>query len=378
MKQTTLAASVGISQSYYSKIESGECLPLRELVERLARAVGVNLWALVGGTEVAHYEPQHEIVTLSEGGVKRIVYFASALTALDAAEREIVFRDADLARSVCEEMSAYLYEPRHYTDPVSHDDLSPAQVYAVDRRQVSNSNAVIMDCRFDSFGAGQELEIATQSGIGVVLLIPGGAKVSRMVRGAHARIREVSFQSDADLQQKLRSELSIVLDEHTQRRVPAPTRLGTRVQRMRKKSGMTESALARALGISERALAEIERSDEYTENPSLVTVARLAATLECSVGELVDTTANDLLELDRVLRQSRAALETVARSSGMLPEEVETQWTSYVDEYERERRTVLAARAEALSVDAWQTRINGRSEGRQLNMFGSQLEGDEE
>ncbi len=53
--QGELADSAGINRSYLSVLENGHSSPTMDVVERLARALGVNLWTLIAEIEERHF-----------------------------------------------------------------------------------------------------------------------------------------------------------------------------------------------------------------------------------------------------------------------------------------------------------------------------------
>lgn len=59
----------------------------------------------------------------------------------------------------------------------------------------------------------------------------------------------------------------------------------TRVKQRREAAGMTRRDLAEALGATERTIRLIERG---ARTPSLIILARMARTLRCRLGELID------------------------------------------------------------------------------------------
>jgi transcriptional regulator with XRE-family HTH domain len=58
-----------------------------------------------------------------------------------------------------------------------------------------------------------------------------------------------------------------------------------RVAELRKKRNMTQAELARAVGIAQPSLSDLENGNT---NPAFETLIKLAKVLECSLDELVD------------------------------------------------------------------------------------------
>lgn len=287
-----------------------------------------------------------------------LAYFASGLTGLGDADRDRLFKDAHIVRGVCEYLRAYLYEPVHYTDPVKHPDISPTDVYATDRAQVAESDLVVLYCGFPSFGAGQELEIATQMGLPVVALIPAGMRVSRMVLGAHVRIYQVNYGSQVDLAMQLRDVLPRVFNELAGRVRLPPIDFGVRLRAQRERRSLSIDTVAKAIGVSTRALSDMEGERWHLHNPSLVTLRKLAHVLETSVAHLVDGVVQTPEHQSPKLMRSRIALEDFAVEDGVPFGEVRALWDRFTTEYQVQRRTFADARTEPLTVEDWRRRRN--------------------
>jgi transcriptional regulator with XRE-family HTH domain len=60
--------------------------------------------------------------------------------------------------------------------------------------------------------------------------------------------------------------------------------IGTRIAEIREHAGLTQSALARAMGVSQSAISQIEAGDR---NPSFDTLRQIASALGVSVAHLV-------------------------------------------------------------------------------------------
>lgn len=382
-KQDVLAAESGLGQSTISRLQSDSGDPTPEQVQKLARALGVSPRALVGGTKLAETLPSELLVTLTPGdGVKWLGYFASGLTNLDKAQRGTLDADAASARKACEDIRAYLYEPAHYTDPVLHKDLSPEDVYAIDNAQVSRSNFVILDARFPSFGAGQEIEIATHAGLPIVILAPKGVAVSRMVLGTFAKTYVVEFASPADLDRRLSAVFTELVAHLTPLKRPEriadlgtvtddANTFGGRLRRTITSMRLDHATLARTVGLSVRALQELERPGA---NPSLTILQRLAASLRTTVAFLVEGVAGTPEDLDPVLRKSKDNLTEYAQTNGVALLEAERVWNTYFARYQVERHSVAEARTEAVTGKEWALKVAqeraAHSSNPQLGMLG--------
>jgi nucleoside 2-deoxyribosyltransferase len=135
----------------------------------------------------------------------RQVYISGALTGLPDLEATKAFYES--IASVCTELGIKAYVPHRVSDPAKNADLTPAQVYRIDREQVRAADLVIAYVGFPSLGVGMELEIACQQGVPVVLLWEEGSRISRMARGSPAVAEEIRFSSPAQALQALRDWL---------------------------------------------------------------------------------------------------------------------------------------------------------------------------
>jgi 2'-deoxynucleoside 5'-phosphate N-hydrolase len=94
--------------------------------------------------------------------------------------------------TVCSRNGFEPYLPHLASDPVQHAHLSADHVYSLDRSNVEQAHLVIAYVSTPATGVGQEIEIAHQHGIPVILMYETGQAVSRMVRGSPAVIAEVT------------------------------------------------------------------------------------------------------------------------------------------------------------------------------------------
>ena len=129
------------------------------------------------------------------------VYVSGPLTGIDHLEDLKKFYE-DIA-AVCVKESIQAYVPHLFTDPIRNPLMTAQEVYALDRKHVKESNLVLAYVGMPSIGVGQEIEIARERNIPVVLLFEAGAKVSRMARGNPAVIAEICFTDFSDALQQL-------------------------------------------------------------------------------------------------------------------------------------------------------------------------------
>lgn len=371
LKQDVLARELSLGQSTVSKMESGAAAPNAAMVQGLAKLFGVSPWTIVGGTEFADLDPSGCLVSVDgRAGIRKLAYFASALTGLDDAERELLFGEATFVRGACEQHRTLLYEPSHYTDPIGRPDITAAQVYATDRKQVLNADVVILQARYPSFGAGQELEIAAQGGIPVLLLVPDGKRVSRMVLGAYARIFEVRYSNHHSLLAGLHEALPQALAAANMREDVVDIPLGANLQYLRERAGLSHEVLANCVGVAAHAISNLEQGQAKSENPSLAELRRIASALDCSLLELVGLDAARASEavVDHTLGESRRAFEVAARRLQVPYQTAADRWTEYETAYRRDYSEAAAARSTPVSEQEWESLLCGNAM-QQQNLF---------
>lgn len=85
--------------------------------------------------------------------------------------------------NICFQLGMQPYIPHKHSDPILHRDLLPETIYRMDRDHISNSDWVVAYVGSPAVGVGQEIEIARECNIPVILLYETGRTISRMVRG---------------------------------------------------------------------------------------------------------------------------------------------------------------------------------------------------
>lgn len=93
---------------------------------------------------------------------------------------------------LCSNLGAEPYIPHLVSDPILNPDLSSRNVYDLDHRNVVAADLVIAYVGVPSLGVGQEIEIARQNKIPIILIYEENKKVSRMARGNPSVILELS------------------------------------------------------------------------------------------------------------------------------------------------------------------------------------------
>ncbi len=133
------------------------------------------------------------------------VYISGALTGVEnSAEVKALY---EAIGSLCQEMGFQAYVPHLATDPTNNPDVSPRQVFEIDKLQASSSDLVIAYLGIPSFGVGMELAYAEINNISLILLYERSKTVSRFPRGIPTVISEIQFSSKEDALAQLRSVL---------------------------------------------------------------------------------------------------------------------------------------------------------------------------
>ncbi len=184
LSQTQLEELSGVNQSTISKIFSRGQDPSQEVLKKLFQAVGLKLGDILNEVDAI--------------GPELFGYLATPLTAVavdgraDAELRDVVARIK--AAAMAPEFSDPrfdLYWPGDHTHPVRNADFTPAQVYLTDRSRASTHDFIILFCGSPSYGVGQENEIATQSGMPAIRILP--ERISRMMSGSFINAVDIKY-----------------------------------------------------------------------------------------------------------------------------------------------------------------------------------------
>lgn len=350
LNQTNLAEMIGVSQPQMSKIENGSApLPSDVDYEALAAALNANLAGLLEGTDLAHKVPRDEVPRFMAGGQTWRAYYASALTGLTNEQRDLVFSDADVAREVCEDAGLFLYEPRRFTDPVDHPDKTARDVYRTDRIHVYESRVVLLNTRFPSFGAGQEVEVAIQFGIPVVLLRPREQGITRMIVGCHASLHHVEFGSEDELRNGLREQLRDALNHgaSVKRGQGDLSGMRARLRMLRRDRNYSPETVASLVGVSPNAIIDAE--NEGSSSLSLCHLSRMAEVYDQTMGFLLDGHRSD--EDENVVK-ARVSWNQFCHEDKLTYPEGEELFNDWLSRYQHDRGQVAEARTD-MTVQTW-------------------------
>jgi transcriptional regulator with XRE-family HTH domain len=118
--------------------------------------------------------------------------------------------------------------------------------------------------------------------------------------------------------------------------------------------------VAQAVGVSVRAIEQLEAEDEASQNPTIVHLRRLASVLRTSVPYLADAVQPRPEETNDTLRRSKITFDQYVQFAAATVPEATVQWQRYVNELETNLSRVDAARAEPPTIDEWRKRFENR------------------
>lgn len=133
--------------------------------------------------------------------MKITAYVSGALTGGD--EIETLKKFYEQVAEVCVREGIEAYVPHLISDPIGNPNMTPEEVYDLDRKQVTDSNLLIAYVGYPSLGVGLEIEIAREKNIPVVLLMEKERRISRMARGNPAVVAEIHFSDFSDALRQL-------------------------------------------------------------------------------------------------------------------------------------------------------------------------------
>ena len=300
--QPQLERLSGVNQSTISKVLNRNLIPSYEMLEKLYQGVGLKITDVLNEAD----DPTQHLYG----------YLASPLTGIvrDArAERELVrvitllkesarsFRDPDME----------LYWPGDHTHPVKNPEISPQQVYLIDRSRASTYDFILLFCAAPSYGVGQENEIATQAGLPAIRLVP--KFISRMMSGSFLNAIDVGYTGSLDNQvnfeqEELLNAFRSIRRSYFQHRALYKNlngnSFGSRLRKLIDDRTGDYSLFANELGVSLSYLQALMDEQFTVSNPSARLLKRMASRLCVTVGFLLGESE----ESDAVWIASNAAL----------------------------------------------------------------------
>ena len=120
------------------------------------------------------------------------VFVSGALTGI--ADAETVKSNYEHIGRLCEQLGLEAYIPHLHTDPMPTPMYLLEKYMRSDRYHVRTAGLVIAYVGLPSLGVGQEIEIARQYGVPVVLVY-GAHRVSRIDHGSPGVVAEIPYDS---------------------------------------------------------------------------------------------------------------------------------------------------------------------------------------
>lgn len=124
--------------------------------------------------------------------MNRKIFVSGALTGIE--NPDIIKASYERVGQLCEKLGAVAYQPWRNTDPLAHPHVPAREVNELDQYHVSTADLVIAYAGIPWLGVGQEVEIAREHGIPVVLPCERGRPLSRMTRGSPNVIAKIRFE----------------------------------------------------------------------------------------------------------------------------------------------------------------------------------------
>lgn len=267
-------------------------------------------------------EPTHDLILLPSArrSLKLRAYLASALTGLTDEQREEIFGVGDLIEDVCAAEGIELYQPYKHTDPKMHAGISAQEVFKIDRDLVLGSDLLIHIAHYASTGSGEELDIAYNGLIPIILVAPAERTLSRMIRGIPSLKHELFYGDLEQLAHEMRSALIDIRPLLEERKLAfadfEANIVGEKIRLLREELQLTREEVADKVGIGVEGLINIEESSDLKSNPSLTQLRRIATVLRTTVAELVEPDLGGVLAaaMNEWLDDRQAA-----RTSGVSP-----------------------------------------------------------
>ncbi len=146
------------------------------------------------------------------------IYISGPLTGI--ANPEIVKNFYEAIGALGKKLEFATYVPHLNTDPIQNPDITPREVFDMDKNQVINSELVIAYLGSPSFGVGMELAYAEMHNIPIILLYERGKNISRFPRGIPTVIAEIKFN---DYEEALEQLEHFLKQSKLSRNIPSST-----------------------------------------------------------------------------------------------------------------------------------------------------------
>lgn len=218
-------------------------------------------------------------------------YLASALTSVPEDERKELYAFQGRIQEIGRQHNIDIYLPGENADPDEHEDLTPEDVYGMDREAVLKSDFLIIMTDAPSHGVGMEAEIAAKALMPILLLRTDEGRVSRMLLGVPSQSHDLEVIDGsveaalADAFQKLRP---VVASRRDLKPAVDETRIGDRVAQLRREHDVSVEQLAGALHLEPKEIERLEAGPTSHVNPSLMMLMGIADFFDLRLAELVD------------------------------------------------------------------------------------------
>lgn len=133
--------------------------------------------------------------------MSKIVYISGPLTNTKKSGELRQFYEE--ISKLCLNLGLKPYTPHQVSDPEIHLDLSPREVFELDKKQILDSALIIAYVGEPSHGVGMEIAYSETLNIPLIILYEKGTKVSRIVKGTPNVVGEVSYQTKQEALKKL-------------------------------------------------------------------------------------------------------------------------------------------------------------------------------
>lgn len=205
-------------------------LPIRDhkwlagRLTRLERAAPVEQLSLPGmdGDEPRTETEGDRVPAAAVRGDSPKVYVASALTRLSPSELEEIETQSDCVAIAFSGAGYMVHQPAVHTHPARTGDMPHREVHSIDYGYVSNADVLILLGQHASTGAGKELVWAERHLLTIVVAVPAGTPVSRLLTGSTGDVRVVRFLDAEDLAHQMRkvaAELRSAALDHMRNRL---------------------------------------------------------------------------------------------------------------------------------------------------------------
>ncbi len=111
------------------------------------------------------------------------------------------FYDAILG--ICDKLGKRTFCAYKFSNPHKTSNVTPEEVYNICKELVSKSKLLLAYVGHPSIGTGQELEIAVDNEIPIILIYEKKIKISKMVLGNPAIIKKIAFTDYKEATQKI-------------------------------------------------------------------------------------------------------------------------------------------------------------------------------